>query len=35
VFVGAYAVFALVTVAVYVLPSSGRVKSRSLADASV
>jgi len=35
VFVGAYAVFALVTVAVYLLPDRGRVKSRALADASV
>jgi NNP family nitrate/nitrite transporter-like MFS transporter len=35
VFVGAYVVFALVTLAVYLLPSNGRVKSRSLADASV
>jgi NNP family nitrate/nitrite transporter-like MFS transporter len=35
VFFGAYAVFAVVTVAVYLLPSNGRVRSRSLADASV
>jgi hypothetical protein len=35
VFVGAYVVFAAVTVAVYLLPGNGRVKSRSLADASV
>ena len=35
VFVGSYAVFALVTVAVYLLPSNARVKSRALADVSV
>jgi NNP family nitrate/nitrite transporter-like MFS transporter len=35
VFVGAYVVFGVVTLAVYLLPSNGRVKSRSLADASV
>ncbi|HWF16840.1 MAG TPA: hypothetical protein VG244_11715, partial [Acidimicrobiales bacterium] len=35
VFVGAYVVFAGVTLAVYLLPNNGRVKSRALADASV